>query len=205
VLRRTLVVFALAAVALAGCEPALVPPGTGRSATADPRLRDLVVATARSMRGYSRARFATWRTTGPNCDVRDSMLRRDGQQVRLRGCNVVGGRWVSVYDGLTVTRPSEVDIDHLVPLANAWRSGADTWTDAERADFANDLDDPELVVATASSNRSKGDQDPSQWKPDRRAAWCVYARDWITVKARWKLTVTRAERDALADMLETCG
>jgi hypothetical protein len=132
------------------------------------------------------------------------VLKRDGTNVKLSGCNVVAGTWKSVYDGKVVTSPTAVDIDHLVPLANAWRSGASAWTTDQRQDFANDLDDPQLVAVSASSNRSKGDQDPSTWKPQATGEWCVYAEDWIAVKTRWKLTVTTAEKSALADMLEKC-
>ena len=83
------------------------------------------------MKGYSRDHFPHWRDTGKNCDVRDSILQRDGKDVKLSGCNVVGGRWESVYDGRSFADPSDVDIDHMVPLANAWRSGADEWDDAQ--------------------------------------------------------------------------
>ena len=156
------------------------------------------------MRGYSRDRFPHWREAGANCDVRDKVLARDGTGVRTRGCNVVSGRWVSSYDGRSHTDPSDMDIDHLVPLADAWRSGADEWDDERRADFANDLTRPALRPVTSSVNRSKGDQDPSQWKPDERGEWCDYARDWIAVKHYWRLTVTTAEKSALTEMLETC-
>jgi Protein of unknown function (DUF1524) len=117
---------------------------------------------------------------------------------------VVGGRWSSVYDGRTFTDPSDVDIDHMVPLANAWRSGANEWNDNERGAFANDLDRPQLFAVSASSNRSKGDQDPSQWKPPNRDHWCKYAEDWIAVKHHWELTVTSDEKATLGDMLGTC-
>ena len=145
-----------------------------------------------------------WRKAGQNCDVRDTVLERDGTNIELSGCNVVGGRWSSVYDDRTFTDPSDVDIDHMVPLANAWRSGADEWSDNERGDFANDLDRPQLFAVSASSNRAKGDQDPSQWKPPNRAYWCRYAEDWIAVKHHWELTVTSDEKAALGDMLGTC-
>ncbi|NUT33392.1 MAG: HNH endonuclease [Hamadaea sp.] len=157
------------------------------------------------MTGYSRERFPHWRKTGANCDVRDTVLQRDGKNVKLDGCNVTGGTWESWYDDAVLTDPLKVDIDHMVPLAAAWRSGADKWTDEKRSDFANDLDRPQLFAVSASSNRSKGDQDPSLWKPPSKDAWCTYAQDWITVKAYWKLTVTAKERDALADMLTTCA
>ena len=168
------------------------------------RLAALTVAKAGSMKGYSRDKFPTWRKTGSNCDVRDSVLKRDGTKVKTSGCNVVAGTWKSAYDGQVLNSPTKVDIDHLVPLANAWRSGASSWTATEREDFANDLDDPQLVAVSASSNRAKGDQDPSTWKPKVTGAWCEYAEDWIAVKTHWKLTVTIAEKAALIDMLEKC-
>jgi hypothetical protein len=183
----------------AGAKPA--PASTGEAAT---ELGHLTVVASTSMRGYSRARFPHWRSTGANCDVRDSVLKRDGTQVKLKGCNVVGGSWLSPYDKITVTDPIKMDVDHMVPLADAWRSGADKWDDTRRGDFANDLIRPQLRAVTASSNRAKGDQDPSQWKPTNRAFWCQYAQSWIAVKTYWKLTVTTAEKTALGDMLKTC-
>jgi hypothetical protein len=156
------------------------------------------------MKGYTRELFPHWRSTGANCDVRDSVLKRDGTKVKLSGCNVVAGTWRSLYDGVVLNSPTKVDIDHMVPLANAWRSGAAAWTTAKRGDFANDLVDPQLVAVSASSNRAKGDQDPSTWKPKETSAWCVYATDWIAVKTHWKLNVTAAEKTALDDMLGKC-
>jgi len=203
----------LVLTAAAGCEvvPADEPGGSTTTTTtpkdagdATTKLGALKVAKAGSMSGYSREKFPHWRDTGSNCDIRDSVLKRDGSKVKVSGCNVVAGSWTSVYDGDKITDPSKVDIDHVVPLANAWRSGASKWTTDQRGDFANDLEDPQLVAVSASSNRSKGDQDPSTWKPELSGSWCEYAQDWITVKSKWKLTVTTAEKSALTDMLEKC-
>jgi hypothetical protein len=179
-------------------------PGTPGSTSAAALLTKLTVGKPGSMKGYSREKFPHWRSTGANCDVRDSVLKRDGTKVKLSGCNVVAGTWKSIYDGVVVNSPTKIDIDHLVPLADAWRSGAAAWTTAKRGDFANDLVDPQLVAVSASSNRAKGDQDPSTWKPKETSAWCTYATDWIAVKTHWKLTVTTAEKAALTDMLEKC-
>ncbi|MGC5029278.1 HNH endonuclease family protein [Micromonospora sp. DT229] len=207
---RALGALALVAVltfGAAGCVPLEEEPGARPSSgggTADQMLSQLTVAEAGSMRGYSRKRFPHWRKTGQNCDVRDTVLERDGKGIEHSGCNVVGGQWESVYDGRSFTDPSQVDIDHMVPLANAWRSGADEWDDTKRGDFANDLDRPHLFAVSASSNRAKGDQDPSQWKPPNQSYWCQYAGDWVAVKHHWQLTVTSAEKAALADMLEGC-
>jgi hypothetical protein len=198
--------FALLVLGAAGCVPVVDDPDTPPSGARNVSqlLGELTVASAGSMKGYSRSRFPHWRDTGKNCDVRDSVLRRDGESIKLSGCNVVGGRWESPYDGLVLTDPADVDIDHVVPLANAWRSGADEWDDSKRGDFANDQTRPQLAAVSLRSNRAKGDQDPSRWKPPNKAVWCRYAADWVTVKHYWRLTVTSAEKAALTDMLEGC-
>ena len=69
----------------------------------------------------------------------------------------------------------------------------------------NDLREPQLIAVSASSNRSKGDSPPQEWKPPRRAIWCLYARWWTDVKATYRLTVTVAEKRALRVMLRTCA
>jgi hypothetical protein len=206
----------LVVVTAAGCQPlddattgsptsdATTSSTGGSPGSAPGKLAKLTVAKAGSMAGYSREKFPHWDSTGSNCDVRDSVLKRDGTKVKLSGCNVVAGTWKSLYDGVTLDSPTKVDIDHMVPLANAWRSGAAKWTTDKREQFANDLKDPQLVAVSASSNRSKGDQDPSTWKPKQSGAWCEYATNWIAVKSVWKLSVTTAEKAALDDMLEKC-
>jgi Protein of unknown function (DUF1524) len=206
ILQRAASAVLAAALALGGCVTR--PPGTdpqpGPADEALQRLDGLTTASAASMRGYSRQRFPHWRDTGENCDVRDEVLRRYGTGIKIDGCNVVDGRWLSAYDNRILSDREDVDIDHVVPLANAWRSGANRWTDARRGAFANDLARPQLIAVSASSNRAKGDQDPSQWKPPNRDVWCQYAMDWIEVKHYWRLSVTARERAALEDMLETC-
>lgn len=170
------------------------------------QLAELTVAEWGSMAGYSRDEFPHWQMMD-GCNVRHVVLARDGEGIVTEddSCKVISGTWVSVYDGETFTDPGDIDIDHMVPLANAWRTGAASWTDQQRAEFANDLERPQLFAVSATSNRAKGDQDPSQWKPPLRTYWCQYAHDWIAVKHHWELSVTAAERDALDDMLDTCG
>jgi hypothetical protein len=176
-----------------------------RKAVALARLDALTVSVWASMSGYSRDRFPHWASQGDGCDTRDVVLKRDGEGVvAADGCKIVEGTWYSVYDGESTSDPQDLDVDHMVPLANAWRTGAAGWTEAQRAAFANDLDRPQLLAVTASTNRSKGDQDPSQWRPPRMAYWCAYAADWIEVKNHWKLSVTEKEKVALQDMLGTC-
>jgi hypothetical protein len=197
----------LAALLVGGCTPVNgepAAPGPLASEAAG-QLDTLTVTNARSMSGYSRDRFPHWRRVDEFCDVRDAVLKRDGSAVQVsRTCKITRGSWFSPFDAKTYTDPDQIDIDHMVPLANAWRSGADGWTDEQRTEFANDLTRPQLIAVSRSTNRSKGDQDPSQWKPSNRDFWCEYARRWITVKAYWKLTVTEREKNTLREMLGTC-
>jgi hypothetical protein len=169
------------------------------------QLDALTVEPAHSMTGYSREKFPHWVRITDRCDTRETVLRRDGTDVLTDSeCRATTGTWYSPYDGKTLTSASTVDIDHMVPLANAWRSGADTWDTATRRQFANDLTNPQLIAVSASSNRAKGDQSPDQWKPPRATYWCTYARAWTHVKQVYTLSVTPAEHDALIEMLNTC-
>jgi len=203
--------FAVLAPTLGGCTGLNVPAG-GASAPAasDPagargELATLTVRAPQPMSGYSRARFPLWIEQGAGCNTRDLVLQRQGQEVTVTAhCKITHGTWLSPYDNQTFTEPQKVEIDHLVPLADAWRSGANSWTDAKRQDFANDLTRPQLLAVSSTTNRAKGDQDPSQWKPPNHDFWCRYAEDWIAVKQYWALTVTAAEKAALTDMLGTC-
>jgi hypothetical protein len=119
-------------------------------------------------------------------------------------CYPISGSWYSPYDGATWTNPSYVDIDHVVPLAEAWRSGANTWTTSQRQSFANDLSYPELIAVTDTVNQAKGDQDPSSWQPPRTAYRCTYAKMWIRSKYHWALKLQQTEKTALQTMLDTC-
>ena len=121
-------------------------------------------------------------------------------------CQVETGEWFGAFTATTVTEASKLDVDHLVPLANAHRSGAWNWTSERRRSYANSLDDPRhLIAVTARANRSKGAKGPEEWQPENESYRCQYATDWIVVKQTWELTVTRAESVALQSMLETCA
>lgn len=178
------------------------PTGDGEAAG---RLSRLTVRPTGTTRGYSRARFRHWTDQGQGCDTRDVVLRRDGERVRTgRGCEPTAGRWFSRYDAVWIGDDRRVDIDHTVPLANAWRSGAAQWSAAARQRFANDLTSPQLLAVSATSNRSKGDQSPDQWRPSHQGYWCEYAVRWIMVKHTWKLSVTSEEKAELGRMLQRC-
>jgi hypothetical protein len=154
---------------------------------------------------YSRDAWPLWADIdGDGCDARQQALRAASStsaQV-VSPCKVVSGSWVSAYDGFTTTNPGDLDIDHVVPLANAHISGGWAWSTDQRRQYANDQQD--LWVVSASSNRSKGDSSPDEWRPPQRGVWCTYAQRWTGIKVRWGLTATTPERDALGQMLDTC-
>lgn len=114
----------------------------------------------------------------------------------------ISGSWYSPFDGATWSAASDVDIDHFVPLAEAWRSGASAWTTSKRQSFANDLGGPELWAMTDNLNQSKGDRGPSAWQPPLNH--CLYARAWAQIKYPWGLTLQNSEKSALQGMLATC-
>ncbi|WP_406365266.1 HNH endonuclease family protein [Streptomyces sp. NBC_01546] len=182
-----------------------VLPGMVTTAVARTQLAALKVAPAGTMAGYSRDKFTHWAQQANKCDTREVVLERDGTDVKRDAeCRAVSGNWKSFYDGVAVTDAAKMDIDHMVPLAEGWRSGAAGWDAARRKAFANDLANPQLLAVTAASNRSKGDQSPDLWQPPDKSSWCQYGRAWTTVKSAYGLTVTEPEKKMLTTMLDTC-
>ncbi|PQE28804.1 secreted protein [Rutstroemia sp. NJR-2017a WRK4] len=185
--------------------PEPTPPGIPATTTAKTELAALTVKTAGSQDGYDRDLFPTWNTISGTCNTREYVLKRDGTNVVVNSaCTATSGTWVSPYDGATWTAASDLDIDHLVPLSNAWKSGASAWTTAQRQAFANDVTNPQLLAVTDNVNESKGDSGPEDWKPSLTSYWCTYAKMWIKVKYTYSLTVTSAEKSALTTMIATC-
>ncbi len=199
-----LIVVAGLVVGLAGVASA-EPPGIPSATTARSELAQLRVAADGSMSGYSRDLFPHWSTVSGACNTRETVLKRDGTNVVTNSsCAAVSGRWFSPYDGATWSAASDVDIDHVVALAAAWRTGASSWTTAKRQQFANDLSGPQLIAVTDNVNQAKGDQTPATWKPPRTTYWCTYAKMWTHSKFRWALTINSSEKSALTDMLNRC-
>ena len=156
--------------------------------------------------GYSRNLFKHWIDADKDgCNTRYEVLISEAI-VKPRvgaGCYLTGGKWKSAYDGKVFTNPTGLDIDHMVPLAEAWRSGAWAWTSAQRMDYANDLDDSRsLLAVTASLNRAKGDKDVAGWLPQK--SQCNYISNWIAVKWRFDLTVDPIEGEFLQAKITSC-
>jgi hypothetical protein len=162
--------------------------------------------------GFERAAFGTrWVDTDRNgCDTRNDMLRRDLTAVVVRpgtrGCVVLSGVRADPYTGTTIAFQrggrSEIDIDHVVALSNAWVSGAAGWTTPRRVLFANDP--LNLLAVDAGANRQKGDGDAATWLPPQRSFRCDYVARQISVKSSFDLSVTPAEKSAMQRVLSTC-
>lgn len=156
--------------------------------------------------GYQRELFKHWvDDDSDGCDTRDEVLIRDSSstaQVDRYRCKVVEGDWYSPYDGVTHTDPSDLDIDHVVALKEAWDSGANAWSSAMRQRFANDMSDRRTLIAvTDSVNQSKSDRDPSNWLPPNRSYICEYLGNWVAVKARWGLSMDQSEAGRVRKIL----
>lgn len=152
-----------------------------------------------------------WADADNDCqNTRQEVLARDSRIPVTwdeRSCTVESGEWFDPYTGETFTDPSKLDVDHMVPLAEAHLSGGELWSEQQRLAFANDLQlgRASLLAVKASANRSKGSRDPSKWLPERKEFHCAYVTRWTAVKLHWNLSFDEAERLAIADVLLNCG
>ncbi|MEV6425772.1 HNH endonuclease family protein [Streptomyces sp. NPDC051662] len=174
------------------------------AATARTQLAQLTVTEEVTPPGYSRTKFPHWATQHGNCDTREVVLQRDGQDVVQDAACRAAGTWYWPYDGASWTDATDLDIDHVVPLKEAWRSGADSWTTAQRRGFANDLTRPQLIAVTDNVNQAKGDKDPGKWMVPLASYRCTYSRAWVQVKHFYNLSIDSAEKAALENALNNC-
>lgn len=193
---------------------ASAPPASGATEGADTTISSLVgeiSVVADRTEAYNRAYFRHWiDQNGDGCDTRQEVLKAESlvPVTISSGCTITAGQWYSWYDSATWTLPGDVDIDHFVPLAEAWRSGAAGWTAEQREAFANDLAYASTLVAvTDNVNQSKSDKDPAEWLPPAEDAsvQCEYVSKWVLVKYRWNLAMDQSERDAVITVLSENG
>jgi hypothetical protein len=201
------------AAASSSAPPTAGPPFPPGAAVATRELAGLAIKGRAPKTGYSRVRFGpAWADVDHNgCDTRNYVLHRDLQRTTTRpgtsGCVVLTGIVADPYTGRTLSfdksHAAAVQIDHVVPLSDAWQTGAQQWSDDRRLSFANDPCN--LQATDGPTNERKGDSDAASWLPPNRAYRCTYARRQIDVKPIYGLWVTSAEHDALARVLTGCG
>ena len=206
---RLAVLLAVALLCGAGGNAGAATRASGRTALS--QVDRLVVKGRGPMTGYSRAQFGPpWAdVNGNGCDTRDDILRRDLSQTTVRpgtgGCVITSGRMVDPYTGTVlhyVRGHSDVDIDHVVALGDAWQMGAARWTEARREALANDP--LNLLAVYDVPNRQKGDADAASWLPPRTAFRCEYVARQVAVKLKYGLAATPAERVAMHRVLDAC-
>jgi hypothetical protein len=185
--------------------PAAVEPTAATAGSVEALLNEVVVQEEQNSDAYERDMFNHWTSNNSTgCDTRFAVLVEESLiPAQTSGCKVLSGEWLSSYDGKTFTNPSELDIDHMIPLSEGWRSGASEWDAETRELYANDMGDVlALVAVSASSNRSKSDNDPSDWMPDTDG--CIYVANWVAMKYRWSLAVDADEKSAILSILSFC-
>jgi hypothetical protein len=208
-MQRRIRSLALAAALIVGAAlpaAAAAPATAATSVSVNTLLKQLAVK-AEYTGKYDRALFKHWvDADGDGCDTRREVLIAEStvKPTVSSSCSVKG-KWKSLYDGKTWTNPSDIDIDHLVALSEAWDSGAKSWSAGKRKSFANDLGySRTLSVMTDNMNSSKGDRDPAQWMPP--AAKCTYVKSWVGVKWRWGLSIDSTEKAAIQSAIKKhCG
>jgi hypothetical protein len=188
---------------LTSCGIAFATPSEATTQLSETVLNSLPVA-PEHQGGYDRSLFKHW-ITQQGCTTRQDVIILQRTAGTVSGCTVLDGQWFSDYDGVISSNARSFDIDHQVPLKEAWDSGAWRWTAEQRKAYANDLGYANsLNAVSASSNRSKGEQDPAEWMPPRAADTCRYAKAWVGVKYRWRLAVDADEKTTLIRILRAC-
>ncbi len=183
---------------------------TGTPHSCSPGLIPLTIAAQSHQSTYNRdAEFGGFIDISGCKDTRAIVLIHDSlapvTYTTPSQCTVATGRWIDPWSGVTTSVASAFQIDHTVPLANAWYSGAWAWTQSQRVAYTNDYTDADhLVPILTHENESKGDSGPDAWKPPASSSWCRYALDWDHIKAKWHLTATPPEWAAVTAMAATC-
>ena len=159
--------------------------------------------------GYSREEFYNSWPTVEGCNLRQRIIKREfGDSAVLDGCNVVKGEFDEPYTGehLLFTTKEEISkgiqIDHVVALSDAWQKGAQYMDKSVRYEMATDP--LNLLAVDAKANQAKSDGDAATWLPKNKKFRCQYVARQVSVKWKYKLWVTEAEKTAIHDILVTC-
>lgn len=180
-------------------------------------LNSLEIRELSSNASYSRLDWKHWSPSQSNCwNTREEVLysqsyngevqlldkKRQPTNNKRIACFIAGGQWYSPYDGKIISKPSQVDVDHTYPLGRAARMGGDNFNDEQKEKFANDVDN--LVAISQSANRSKGSKGPGEWMPENKESWCAYSKIYVGISSKYKLGITKEDKEALIKGLESC-
>lgn len=159
---------------------------------------------------YSRSDYKHWIDADKDCqDTRQEVLIAESLEKPIldeKGCKVISGKWFDPYTNQYFTNPQDLDVDHFVPLKEVHRSGGQNWDKAKKMKYANDLTNPETLIAVdKSANRSKGDKDPSDWMPPNKSYQCEYIKTWQEIKTKWQLEMDEKEKIFVIKRLEDCS
>ena len=154
--------------------------------------------------------FGSWTDEDGDCqNTRAEVLIQESLSTlefrSSKNCVVDSGEWLDPYTNNVYYLASELDVDHVVPLYNAWQSGAYLWSDFKREEFANDmLFEDHLIAVDKYENRQKGAKDPSEWMPTNQDFHCKYVAIWIEIKYLWELAITSPEYKFLDSTISSC-
>lgn len=169
---------------------------------------------------YNRDEWKHWDNVTSCWTVREQVLADEAEKGSLvlldskgkktssvkNACKIESGKWKEPYSGKTVTNPSKLDIDHMIPLSYTAKQGGQAWSKDKKREYANNLKfENHLVAVDASANREKSDQGPSTWKPKNKNYHCTYATSWVTIAKNYNLSLPESDKSALRSMLKTCG
>lgn len=160
-----------------------------------------------SIPAYNRNDWPHWIDQDNDCqNTRHEILIRDSSEpVRFKTskkCKVSAGKWIGPYTGQTFLQASDLDIDHVIPLAHAYRTGGDSWSRERKMEFANDPDN--LLAVDDFTNQSKGSKGPAKWMPPKKDYWCKYFEKWTRVKTRYSLISSKQEEHMLRAVQQEC-
>lgn len=205
------VVGSLLVISMTACGPTSAPaePAVSVDTSAPmevatpitPITGDLVVQPESTTGTYDRTAWGNW-SNKAGCTTREQILKDSGDSIQMgTHCRVLGGHWKSPYDLKDINNPVMVQIDHIVPLKEAFQSGAQSWNAAQRNIFYNDRDN--LVAVSGTSNASKSDSDLAQWLPVQSYV-CTYVVAYEKIKKKYALTVDAKENSKLKELKIGC-
>lgn len=200
-----------------GYEPYKPIEGSGTPEQISNSLNGVTIAPAEKV-AYNRDEWNHWVNNRDCWTVREYVLARDAEPGSLSlvdgagnptadvnvACEIKSGTWIDPYTGQSFTNPSDLDIDHMIPLKYAATHGGQAWDSNRKQEYANSLDNSHLLAVSASANRSKSDKGPGDWKPSNKSYECAYASSWVNIASKWQLSVTEKDANSLKEMLATC-